>query len=151
MKYNVTTVKDYLNAMPLDRAIQINQIREVIKTSLPKGFEEIFLYDMITYVVPLDTYPKGYHVKKDTPLPFIAIASQKHTINLYHFGIYAHQGLHDDFIKSYENSFQKKPDMGKSCIRFKKIDDQLLDVIKNLMTKMSVAEFISIYEKNLKV
>ena len=89
MQYDVHTVEEYIAALPDNRRFAIEKLRNVILTNLPDGFEEQISYGMISYVVPLSRYPKGYHVKKDEPLPFLAIASQKNHIGLYHLGLYS--------------------------------------------------------------
>jgi len=146
MRYDVKTIDEYLKAIPKDRLKSINQLRKTIKKHLPKGFVEVLQYQMISYVIPLKTYPKGYHVTLNTPLSFISIASQKHTINLYHSGIYANKDLHDWFINTYISYFGKKPNMGKSCIRFKEISDKTLALIALLCEKMTVEDMIELYE-----
>lgn len=146
MRYDVKTIDAYMEAIPKDRVLPINQLRDAIKKHLPTGFEEVLQYEMISYVIPLSTYSSGYHVTPDTPLPFISVASQKATINLYHSGIYADQKLHDWFVDTYKKTFGKKPNMGKSCIRFKEIDQQAIDLVAKLCTKMTPQSFIEIYE-----
>jgi len=147
MKYEVSSIKEYMNAIPEDRKEYINKLREVIKINLPIGFGEVLQYNMISYVIPLSIYPKGYHVKEGTPLPFISIGNQKNTINIYHLGVYAEKELHDWFVTEYKSIFGKKPDMGKSCIRFKTINEDVLSLVGKLSTKMSVDEYITLYEK----
>lgn len=88
MQYDVHTVEEYIAALPENRRFAIEKLRNVVLTNLPNGFEEQISYGMISYVVPLSRYPKGYHVKKDEPLPFLTIASQKNHIALYHLGLY---------------------------------------------------------------
>jgi hypothetical protein len=89
MNYDAKDVKTYMDALPEDRKEVIEKLRNIITASLPAGFEESFTYGMIAYVVPLSIYPAGYHVKKGEPLPFLAMASQKHYVALYHMGLYA--------------------------------------------------------------
>jgi len=146
MIYDVKDVDAYLKAIPEDRIEAIQMLRQVILGHLPEGFEEEIQYGMIGYVVPLSIYPKGYHCKPNTPLPFMSIASQKHTINLYHMGVYAHPGLNDWFVSSYEETFQRKLDMGKGCFRFKKMEHIPFDLIAQLCLKMSVQDVIDMYE-----
>jgi len=146
MRYDVETIDQYLKVIPKDRLKSINQLRKIIKKHLPKGFEEVLQYQMISYVIPLKTYPKGYHVTPNTPLSFISIASQKHTINLYHSGIYANEELYDWFNQTYISYFGKKPNMGKSCIRFKEINEKTLSLIALLCEKMTVNDMIDLYE-----
>jgi hypothetical protein len=146
MNYEVTSIKEYMEAIPEERKESVEQLRETIKKNLPKGFDEVFQYQMISYVVPLSTYPKGYHVEKNTPLAFLSLASQKRTINLYHSGVYAKKELHDWFVDEYQRLFSKKPNMGKSCIRFQKVNEDVLTLVGDLVSKMSVSEYIKLYE-----
>ena len=88
MNYNVSSVEEYLTIIPENRRHIIESLRSVILSNLPEGFSEQISYGMISYVVPLSRYPKGYHVKKDEPLPFLSLASQKNHIALYHMGLY---------------------------------------------------------------
>lgn len=146
MRYKVDSIDAYMKAIPKDRVLPINQLREAIKNNLPEGFEEVLQYEMISYVIPLSRYPKGYHVTPNTPLPFISLASQKATINLYHNGIYANQSLFTWFNETYKEMFGKKPNMGKSCIRFKEVNALTIDLIAQLCTKMTPQDLIDLYE-----
>ena len=125
-------------------------MRETILANLPKGFDEQLNYGMIAYVVPHDIYPDGYHCDPKLPLPFANIASQKNFIGFYHMGIYANPELLEWFVKEYPKHSAAKLDMGKSCIRFKKMDKIPYDLIGKLMRKMSVNDWIKLYEKNIK-
>jgi len=115
---------------------------------LPEGFQETIQYGMIGYVVPHTLYPKGYHVNPKEPLPFIALANQKGYVAFYHLGIYADKLLHEWFAKSYELLNIGKLDMGKSCIRFKKIDKIPFDLVGELCSKLTVEEYIKAYESS---
>jgi hypothetical protein len=126
----------------------MQQLRKVIVKNLPKGFEEGINYGMISYFVPHSIYPKGYKCDPSLPLPFVSIASQKNFIALYHMGIYANPALLDWFVKEYALTVQGKIDMGKSCIRFKKIEKIPFDLIGQLMSKMTADEWIKCYENN---
>ncbi len=150
MKVEATTVKEYIDALPEDRQKVIKKIRSVIKKNLPKGFKEVLSYKMIGYVVPLSKYPDGYHCNPKLPVPFINIASQKNFVALYHMGVYANPKIYKWFVDEYPNHAKRKLDMGKSCIRFKKMDDIPYDLIGELMTKFTVDDWIAQYEKNLK-
>jgi len=103
---------------------------------------------MIGYVVPHAIYPKGYHCSPHLPLPFVSIAAQKNFIALYHMGIYAQPELLNWFVQEYPKHVSAKLDMGKSCIRFKKIDNIPFQLIAELMKKMSVQDWINCYEFN---
>jgi hypothetical protein len=119
MQSKAQSVSEYLETLPDERAEIIAALRKEIKSNLPKGFEETMQYGMISYVVPHTIYPAGYHCNPQDALPFMSIASQKNHIAVYHMAIY--QGLlHDWFVKEGRKYSDKKLDMGKSCIRFKK-------------------------------
>lgn len=150
MKANGKTVNEILANVPFDRIEPFNKLHEAIVKNLPKGFESAISYGGLGYVVPHTIYPDGYHCKPSEPLPFAGIASQKHSINFYHMGIYSDPKLLDWFVKEYPKHTKQKLDMGKSCIRFKKFDDIPYKLIGELIKKMSVKEWISIYETNLK-
>ena len=128
----------------------IKKLQSLIKKNLPKGFEEQLSYGMIGYVVPHKIYPEGYHCDPKLPLPFLALASQKNFIALYHMGVYAKPEMYDWFVAEYPKYCKSKLDMGKSCIRFKKMEDIPYDLIAELLTKMTVQDWISFYEKNYK-
>ena len=117
---------------------------------MPKGFEETMSYGMIGYVVPHSLYPSGYHCNPKLPLPFISIASQKNFVALYHMGLYADAALMEYFKAGYAASDAGKLDMGKSCIRFKKLDRIPYELLGELCEKMSVADWIQTYESALK-
>ena len=150
MKYEANTPQEYIDQLPEDRQSVVQQLRDVIKKHLPEGFEEGINYNMIGYYVPHSIYPDGYHCDPKSPLPFMNIASQKNLVNLYHSGIYAKKELLDWFLAAYPKHCKRKLDMGKSCIRFKKMDDIPYELIAELCTKMSVEDWIQIYEENIK-
>jgi len=150
MTYKATSPEDYISQVPEERQNALQTLRQVIKDNLPKGFEEGIHYNMIGYYVPHSVYPDGYHCDPKTPLPFMSFASQKNSVNLYHSGIYANPELHDWFITEYPKHCKRKLDMGKSCIRFKKIDEIPFELIGELTSKISCEEWINIYESVLK-
>lgn len=150
MKYEASTVKEYISQLPNERQEVVKKLQTVIRKNLPKGFEEGINYNMIGYYVPHSKYPNGYHCDPKLPLPFINLASQKNSVNLYHSGIYAKKELHDWFVAEYPKHSKRKLDMGKSCIRFKKMDDIPYELVAKLCTKMSVDEWINIYESVIK-
>tara|TARA_R110002051_G_scaffold70772_1_gene127457 strand:+ start:18459 stop:18914 length:456 start_codon:yes stop_codon:yes gene_type:complete len=150
MNYNANSIEEYINLLPQERRVVVEKLRRTILQNLPKGFEEQMSYGMLGFVVPHSMYPAGYHVKPELPLPFINLASQKNFIALYHSGIYAKTELFDWFVSQYSNHCTRKLDMGKSCIRFKSMDDIPYGLIAELCTKMTVQEWISLYEKNIK-
>jgi hypothetical protein len=130
--------------MPMQR------LRESIITNLPEGFEEVMQYGMISYVVPHKLFSSGYHCNPKEPLPFLSIASQKSHIALYHMGLYANHSLLDWFVAAYAKAGAGKLDMGKSCIRFKKLNQIPFDLLGNLANKMSVEAWIATYEQQIK-
>ena len=147
---NKDSVKDYINLLEPDRKKTITQLINVIKQNIPKGFEKVMNYGMPSFVIPHSIYPKGYHVTPDLPLPFIGIASQKNHIGFYHMGLYADSKLLDWFMSEYPKYCKLKLDMGKSCIRFKNINEIPYELIGILSSKMTVKDWIDIYEKNIK-
>jgi hypothetical protein len=148
MKIMNPQISQYINALSDDRKEAVLQLSKCFTENLPTGFEETFNYGMIGYVVPLSIYPKGYHCSANTPLPFINIASQKSHIAIYHMGIYADAELLKWFTLEFSKNSTKKLDMGKSCIRFKKHSDIPFNLISELATKMSVNNWIDLYEKS---
>ncbi|TNE34228.1 DUF1801 domain-containing protein [bacterium] len=150
MRIEANNPKDYISKLPEERKAAMTKLREVILENIPKGFEETMSYGMVGYVVPHSIYPDGYHCTPELPLPFISIASQKNFVALYHMGIYADKELHDWFVAEYPKYVKTKLDMGKSCIRFKKMETIPFDLISELCTKMTVKQWIELYENNLK-
>lgn len=150
MQYKATSVDDYIDQIPEERKEPVKKLRKTILENLPKGFEEGISYGMIGYYVPHSKYPDGYHCDPKLPLPFMSFASQKNSINLYHSGIYAKKELLDWFVTKYPKHCKQKLDMGKSCVRFKKIEDIPFGLIGELVKKMTADEWIDIYEKNVK-
>ncbi|PQJ76771.1 DUF1801 domain-containing protein [Polaribacter glomeratus] len=150
MTYEATTPEEYINQLPEDRKIAIEKLRVIIKKNLPTGFEEGINYKMIGYYVPHSAYPQGYHCDPKLPLPFMSIASQKTSVNLYHMGIYAKKELLDWFVSEYPKHCKRKLDMGKSCIRFKKMDEIPYNLINELASKITVNEWIEVYETTFK-
>lgn len=150
MQSKATTVDQYLAELPEDRRIAMEKLRNIALKNLPKGFKEVMSYGMLGYVVPHEIYPNGYHCTPELPLPFFNIASQKNSINIYHMVLYGNKDLHDWFVAEYPKHCKSKLDMGKSCVRFKKLDDIPYDLIGELLTKITVEDWIELYEKMLK-
>lgn len=150
MTIEAKSPEEYISKVPADRKEAMTKLRQTILKNLPKGFSEGMNYGMIGYFVPHSLYPAGYHCDPKQPLPFMNIASQKNFIAVYHMGLYAKKQLLDWFTKEYPKHTNKKLDMGKSCLRFKKVDDIPYKLIGELTKKMSSAEWIKIYEANLK-
>src|SRR5574343_1995259 len=123
MQSKAQSVDAYMSELPEERKAPMQRLREVFKANLPKGFEEQMSYGMIGFVVPHSIYPKGYHCTPELPLPFLSIASQKNSVNIYHMGIYADEKLLKWFQEEFPKYSKKKLDMGKSCMRLKKPED----------------------------
>ena len=140
------SVQNYIDNLPEERRTIIVNLRKVISENLPNGFEECMNYGMIGYVVPKSLYPKGYHCSPELPLPFLNIASQKNSVNIYHMGIYADEKLLKWFQEEFLKYSKKKLDMGKSCIRLKKAEDIPYELIGELANKMSPQDWIERYE-----
>jgi hypothetical protein len=150
MQSSAKTVNDYLNELPEERKPAFLKLRQTILSTIPKGFTEQMGYGMLGYVVPHSIYPNGYHCNTELPLPFVALASQKNFIALYHMGIYANPQLLQWFTTEYPKHSKQKLDMGKCCIRFKKFDQIPFDLITKLMKKITVEEWIKCYESQLR-
>lgn len=146
MQNKFITPEDYIDQLPEDRKLVIQQLRQTILENIPDGFIEEMSYGMIGYVVPHSLYPKGYHCNPKLPLPFVNIASQKKHIALYHMGLYADKELHDWFTITYHNQYNSKLDFGKSCIRFKNFDKIPYQLIGELIRKINVENWIERYE-----
>jgi len=137
----------YIDELPDERKIPILKIRETILENIPSGFEETMGYGMIAYVVPFSRFPQGYHCNPNLPLPFVNLASQKNFIALYHMGLYSSPERIEWFKKEYSCQCKTKLDMGKSCIRFKKMDDIPYKLIGELMRMITVSEWIEYMSK----
>jgi hypothetical protein len=144
------TPEKYIDQLPEERRAVMQELRKAIMDNLPEGFQEEMSYGMIGYVVPHKLYPKGYHCDAKLPLPFLSIASQKNFIAIYHMGIYADVNLLNWFTEEFPKHSKSKLDMGKSCIRFKKINDIPMALIGSLCQKMSPQEWIELYESAFK-
>jgi len=144
----IESVESYINALSEERREVFIRLRSVILKNLPKGFREEISYGMIGYVVPLEIYPRGYHAGKNLPLPFINLAAQKNYISLYHLGLYAKKDLFDWFYGEFQKKqYPHKLDAGKSCLRFKYPDEIPYDLIEELVGKISVEDWIKLYEE----
>jgi|TARA_R110002096_G_scaffold78334_6_gene184537 uncharacterized protein YdhG (YjbR/CyaY superfamily) len=150
MNSKAQSVEAYLEEIPEKRKEAFIKLREVINSNLPEGFEETMSYGMVGFIVPHKLYPAGYHCNPKLPLPFVNLANQKNYIALYHLGIYANEELLNWFTTEYSKFSTTKLDMGKSCIRFKKIDKIPYELIGKLIAKVSAQEWISTYEKSIK-
>ncbi len=150
MQYKATSVDDYINQIPEERKAAVKKLRKTILDNLPKGFEEGINYNMIGYYVPHSKYPDGYHCNPKDPLPFMNVASQKNFIALYNMGVYSDENILNWFVNEYPKHCKYKLDMGKSCIRFKKIDDIPYDLIGELVSKITPEQWIETYESTVK-
>lgn len=149
MHSKAITIPEYIDSLPLDRKKAIVAIRKAILKNLPKGFEEVMSYGMIGYVVPHKVYPTGYHCDPQLPLPFINLASQKNYISFYHMGLYEGELL-EWFREEWKEVSTKKLDMGKCCIRFKKPEDVPVDLLGELVSKVTPKQWIDYYESQVK-
>jgi hypothetical protein len=150
MQSQAASPDKYMAELPADRVDAMSKLREVIRKNLPKGFEETMQYGMLSYVVPHSLYPAGYHCKPTDALPFISLASQKNNISFYHMGMYAMPELLKWFTSEYPKHAKGKLDMGKSCVRFKKMDDIPFKLIGELVKKVKVKDWVDCYETNIK-
>ena len=134
------TIDQWLNDISEDRKEAVENLRQLCKDNLPEGFEECINYNMLSYVVPKSIYPEGYHCTPDLPLPFVSIGNQKKHIGFYHMGIYAMPKLMQWFTNEYPKHAKYKLDMGKSCIRLKRMEtfpmNYLLSSAERLVPKV---------------
>ena len=140
------SVEEYLEMLPEDRRASISVVRSTILENLPVGYEETFQHGMLAYVIPLAAYPVTYN---KLPLLYAALASQKNYMSVHLMGIYGNPENEGWFVEQYEAS-GKKLDMGKSCVRFKKLEDLPVDLIGEAIARTTVAEYIQIYEASRK-
>lgn len=150
MQSEATTVNEYVNALPEDRKEAIQQLRKVINSNLKGPHEEVISYKMLGWIIPKTDYPEGYHCTPELPLPFINLASQKNYIAFYHMGVYADPDLLLWFQTEYPKHSKYKLDMGKSCIRFKRMNDIAFDLVGELVSRMTTTRWIEIYEQKIK-
>jgi hypothetical protein len=138
------TPEEYLAQLPSNRRKAISTLRGIILKSLPKGYKERTLWGMICYVIPLERYPGTYN---NQPLCLAALASQKNYMSLYLMNVYGNKGLEKWFKDEWKKS-GKKLNMGKSCVRFKSLNDLPLNLIAQVISKTPVDTYISIYESS---
>ena len=138
MKSNAKSIQQYLAEMPPDRRESIEKVRETILKNLPEGYEEVINWGMITYQVPLEIYPDTYNKK---PLMYAALANQKNHMAVYLTGIYMDEKIYQQFEENYKKT-GKRYDVGKSCVRFRKLDDLPLPLIGESIKAMELDEFI---------
>ena len=140
----LATVEEILSSLPMDRQPSLNRLVDLLDAHLPPGFERTVAYGMISWVVPLSTFPAGYHCTPGSPLPFLSIASQKRYISVYHMGLYADPDLMTWFKAEFPRHSPKKLDMGKSCIRFKKPEDIPWDLLGDLASRMTPERWVAL-------
>ncbi len=142
VKSSASTVAEYVASLPDDRRKQILQVRDVILKNLPEGYEECFAYGMIGYVVPLKRYAETHNGQ---PLMLASLASQKSHMAIHLMSVYGHRETREWFVKRYKGS-GKKLDMGKSCVRFRSVDDLPLDLIGETIARVPVEKYIAHYK-----
>jgi hypothetical protein len=142
MRSDAATVDEYLAELPEDRRAIVEAVRALVLANLPPGYDETMRWGMVSYEVPLARYPETYNGE---PLSYAAIASQKRYLSLYLMGVYSDTNTSEDFAERYRAT-GKRLDMGKSCVRFKQLDDLPLDLIGETIAGTSVDDFIARYE-----
>lgn len=152
MQSKASTVAEYVKSLPPDRRDAIEAVRKVILKNLGRGYEEGMQYGMIGYYVPHSIFPEGYHCDPKQPLPFAGLASQKNAMSLYLTGLYCDcvDGRDGETARWFKEAWArtgKKLDMGKACIRFKKVEDLPLEVVGEAFRKMPVKAFVEMYLK----
>ncbi|HEX5751769.1 MAG TPA: DUF1801 domain-containing protein [Archangium sp.] len=145
MQSKATTVEQYLASLPEDRRAAVSAVREVILENLDEDYEEGIQYGMLGYYVPHEVFPAGYHVDPKQPLPFAALASQKNHMAVYLMGVYGQPQLEKWFRDAWTKT-GRKLDMGKSCVRFKKLEDVALDVLGEAIRRVPAKAYIQQYE-----
>ena len=145
----IETIESYIASLPTDRRIAVSKIIKVIENNIPNDYHKTINYNMPSFVILHSIYPNGYHVNPQLPLPFIGVLSQKNHIGLYHMGLCADSKLLGWFTSEYTKYCKFKLNMGKSCIRFKKINDIPYELIGRLSKRMTTKDWISIYEENV--
>lgn len=149
MQSKATTVKAYLAELPPDRRKAIEAVRNVILANLDPAVEEGMQYGMIGYVIPHRVYPAGYHANPKQPLPFACLASQKQHMSLYLMSVYG-KAEEEAWLRERWTAGGRKLDMGKSCIRFKSLDDVPLDVVGEAFRRVSAKDYIAFYESAIR-
>jgi hypothetical protein len=145
MQSKASTVKKYLASLPDDRRAALEAVRKIVNDNLDEGFEEGMSYGMMGWHVPHSIYPGGYHCNPEQPLPFAGLASQKNAMSLYLMCIYGDEKQRDVFLADWKKT-GKKMDMGKACIRFRKLDDLPLDVIGRAVKRVSLKGYVAAYD-----
>lgn len=141
-------MKEYFSELPEDRRKALQALREVILKNIDSTYKEGMGYGMPGWSVPHSVYPPGYHCDPSVPLPYAGYASQKNHMSLYLMSVYMNPELEKWFREAWKKS-GKKLDMGKSCIRFKKLDDVALDVVGEAIKRMPATDYVALYERTL--
>jgi hypothetical protein len=147
MQNNANSIEEYIQSIDSERKDLFVKLYETVKNAVDISLETGMLYAMPSFFVPHNLYPAGYHCNPKLPLPFISLAAQKNFLALYHMGMYAKPEFLDWFTAEYFKHTSRKPDMGKSCIRFKKNDKIPFELLAELCAKISTTEWIKIYEE----
>jgi len=145
MQIKALNTEEYISLVADDKKEGIIRILDAIRKNIPSEFHECMNYGMIGFVVPHNLYPAGYHCDPKSPLPFANVAAQKNFIAIYHMGLYANPELMNWFTTEHAKASTKKLDIGKSCIRYKKVEDIPFELIGELFSKMSAQEWIDCY------
>jgi hypothetical protein len=143
------SIKSYLDGLPDDRKAAISKVRRAINENLPKGFKEGIAYNSIAWSVPHSSYPAGYHCDPAKPLMLMCLSSTKGGFSLHHMGLYGSTSLLEWFQAEWPKFSSKKLDMGKGCVRFKKLEDIPIELIGQLATKLTPQAWVEHYEKML--
>ena len=143
MRSELTSVEDYIQSLDEDRQAIVSSVRKLVLENLPSGYEEVMNWGMITYQVPLEVYPDTYNKK---PLMYAALASQKNHLSLYLSGIYMLEDDRHAFEEAYRET-GKRYDVGKSCVRFRKLDDLPMDLIAKTIAAIPMQEFVDQVKK----
>jgi len=150
LEKDIKTVSAYIDSLPYPRQLTMNSLRQIVLSSLPAGYEEILLGNMIGYVVPLSVFPEGYLGNKNIPLMYMALAAQKNYYSLYMMSLYGDKRLLEWFTEEFAKS-HKKLNMGKSCLRFKNLTDLPLDLIVQTIAKVPMEKYIQAYQNSRKL
>ena len=148
MQSAAPTPADYLAALPPDRRELVSAIRDTINANLPEGYQEGMQYGMIGWSVPHARFPDGYHCDPRQPVPFVSLANQKGAVSIYLFCVYLGADLTEDFVAAWKAT-GKRLDMGKSCVRVKKLADVPLEVIGQTIRKLPLADFLARYQAQI--
>ena len=149
MRSEADNPKDYLAALPPERREVVGRLHDIIQRNLQGGFETGMGYGMLSYHVPLKRYPQGYHCNPELPVPFMNLASQKNYVAVYHSALYM-KDLDAWFREAHQRECGRKADMGKCCIRFKRMDAVPYDLIGQLTARVSLDEWLDYYQRQVR-